>query len=168
MLRDKLWQDLYDHIDDAIESTHPAVTAALDSAEVFGDENSTSVKTKLQNIRKHLAWLRRGHDKFVGHLMLDTMQSLKRFQMREEVTGLHVLQHTDYMMKLRPLMKKETGSDFHMVMNKGDSVLVSGFSYIGTDEEMELVQAQEGDAMIHHVVTIGGDTTQGMTHAYAT
>ena len=79
--------------------------------------------------------------------------------MREEVTLLHLLQHTDYMMKLRPLMKKETGSDFHMVMNKGDSVLVSGFSYIGTDEGMELVQAQEGDAMIHHVVTIGGDTS---------
>ena len=52
-----------------------------------------------------------------------------------------------------------------MVMNKGDSVLVSGFSYIGTDEEMKSVQAQEGDAMIHHVVvTIGGDTTQGLTH----
>ena len=112
MLRDKLWQDLYDHIDDAIDSTNPVIAAVLDSAETMGDKNSSSVKTKLQNIRKHLTWLRQGHDKFVGHLMLDTMQSSKRFKMREEVTSSHLLQHTDYMMKLCPLMKKETGSDF--------------------------------------------------------
>ena len=58
-------------------------------------------------------------------------------------------------------MKKETGSDFHMVMSKGDSVLVSGFSYVGTDAEMQSVHAGDGDKLLHHVVTISGDTTQG-------
>ena len=48
-----------------------------------------------------------------------------------------------------------------MVMNKGDSVLVSGFSFIGTDDQMQQVRANHGDAMLHHVVTVGGDTTQG-------
>ena len=160
-MRDELWQDLNDYIAEAIDSVDPAVIALLESTEIVGEGSSKTVKQKLVNIRKHLDWLRRGHDKFVGHLMLDTMQSLKRFEMRDEVTASHLLMHTDYMMKLRPLMKSETGSDFHMVMNKGDSVLVSGFSYVGTELEMQSVQAEAGDSMLHHVVTISGDTTQG-------
>ena len=71
------------------------------------------------------------------------------------------------MMKLRPLMKSETGGDFHMVMNKGDSVLVSGFSFIGSQTQMQQVQAEHGDAMLHHVVTIGSDTTQGGAEGYS-
>ena len=70
-------------------------------------------------------------------------------------------------MKLRPLMKSETGGDFHMVMGKGDSVLVSGFSFIGTEEQMRKIHAERGDAMLHHVVTVGGDTTQGGAEGYA-
>ena len=46
-------------------------------------------------------------------LMLDTMQSRQHFEMRDEVSKSHLLQHSDYMMKLRPLMKRESGSDFH-------------------------------------------------------
>ena len=65
-------------------------------------------------------------------------------------------------------MKRETGGDFHMVMTKGDSVLVSGFSFVGSDDQMREVRAEHGDAMIHHVVTVGGDTTQGGEEAYAT
>ena len=163
VLRDELWEDLEDYIADAVESRNAAVVAFLSSTEIVGEDISTNIKTKLLNIREHLGWLRRGHDKFIGHLMLDTMQSLKRFEMREKVSQTHLLEHTDYMMKLRPLMKKETGSDFHMVMSKGDSVLVSGFSFIGTDAQMESVRAEAGDAMLHHVVTISGDTTQGLT-----
>ena len=139
----------------------------LASSGIVGENCDTTLKKKLLNIRTHLHWLRRGHDKYVGHLMLDTMQSLKHFEMRESVSKSHVLQHSDYMMKLRPLMKNETGSDFHMVMTKGDSVLVSGFSFIGTEEQMQAVHAQEGDAMLHHVVTVSGDTTQGGIEGYA-
>ena len=168
VLRDELWEDLYDYIADAVDSGNADVIAFLASAEIVGEAISTTVKTKLINIRKHLTWLRRGHDKFIGHLMLDTMQSLKRFEMREAVSQTHLLEHTDYMMKLRPLIKKETGSDFHMVMSKGDSVLVSGFSYIGTDADMKSVHAEDGDAMLHHVVTISGDTTQGLTNTHVT
>ena len=167
IMRDELWQDLNDYIAEAIDSVDPAVIALLESTEIVGEGSSKTVKQKLVNIRKHLDWLRRGHDKFVGHLMLDTMQSLKRFEMRDEVTASHLLMHTDYMMKLRPLMKKETGSDFHMVMNKGDSVLVSGFSYVGTELEMQSIQAEVGDSMLHHVVTISGDTTQGGIEGYS-
>ena len=79
----------------------------------MGEDSSTTGKKKLLNIRDHLVWLRRGHDKFVGHLMLDTMQSRQHFKMRDEVSKSHLLQHSDYMMKLRPLMKRESGSDFH-------------------------------------------------------
>ena len=84
-----------------------------------------------------------------------------------EVSQSRLLMHTDYMMKLRPLMKHESGADFHMVMNKGDSVLVSGFSFIGTDEQMQVVQAEADDAMLHHVITVGGDTTQGGIEGYS-
>lgn len=167
ILRDKLWRDLHDYIADAIDSTNPAAMTLLSSTSIVGEDSSTSVKTKLHNISAHLNWLRRGHDKFIGHLMLDTMQSLKHFEMRDEVSQSHLLQHSDYMMKLRPLMKKETGSDFHMVMNKGDSVLVSGFSFVGTAEQMKSIQAREGDAMLHHVVTVSGDTTQGGVEGYS-
>ena len=71
------------------------------------------------------------------------------------------------MMKLRPLLKRETGGDFHTVMSKGHSVLVSGFSFKGTDSQMKQVQAQHGDSMIHHVVTVSCDTTQGGAEAYS-
>ena len=54
-----------------------------------------------------------------------------------------------------------------MVMTKGNSVLVSGFSYHGTDEQMKSVDAQKDDAMLHHVVTISSDTTQGGVEGYA-
>ena len=167
MLRDELWQDLYDYIADIIDSETPDAITFLTSADLMGEDSSTTGRKKLLNIRDHLTWLRRGHNKFVGHLMLDTMQSRKHFQMRDEVSKSHLLQHSDYMMKLRPLMKRESGSDFHMVMNKGDSVLVSGFSYVGTDEQMEAVRADAGDAMLHHVVTVSGDTTQGGVEGYA-
>ena len=167
LLRDELWQDLYDLIKEAIDSDNPDVRELLASSNIVGEDSATTMKTKLLNIHEHLHWLRRGHDKFVGHLMLDTMQNLKHFQMRDDVSKSHLLQHSDYMMKLRPLMKSETGSDFHMVMTKGDSVLVSGFSYIGTEEQMQSVKAYEGDAMLHHVVTISGDTTQGGVEGYA-
>ena len=70
-------------------------------------------------------------------------------------------------MKLRPLMKSETGGDFHMVMGKGDSVLVSGYSFIGSEDQMKKIQAEPGDTMLHHVVTVGGDTTQGGAEGYA-
>ena len=53
-------------------------------------------------------------------------------------------------------------------MTKGDSVLVSGFSFVGSDDQMREVRAEHGDAMIHHVVTVGSDTTQGGEEAYAT
>ena len=64
-------------------------------------------------------------------------------------------------------MRRETGADFHVVMNKGHSVLVSGFSFEGTDLQMKKVRAQRGDAMLHHVITIGSDTTQGGAEGYS-
>ena len=167
LLRDELWDELYDIIAEAIESDNPAARTLLASTGIVGENSSTTVKAKLLNIRSHLRWLRRGHNKYVGHLMLDTMQTLQHFKMRDEVSKSHLLQHSDYMMKLRPLMKNETGSEFHMVMTKGDSVLVSGFSHIGTDAQMASVNAGTGDAMLHHVVTISGDTTQGGGEGYA-
>ena len=167
ILRDKLWRDLHDYIADAIDSTKPAAITLLSSTSIVGEDSSTTMRKKLDNVSAHLDFLRKSHDKFVGHLMLDTMQSLKHFEMRDEVSQSHLLQHSDYMMKLRPLMKFETGSDFHMVMSKGDSVLVSGFSFVGTAEQMASIQAQEGDSMLHHVVTISGDTTQGGLEGYS-
>ena len=161
LIRDKLWQDLQDYIADAISSANPAAIALLKSTSLVAEHSAPNVKSKLCSIRTHLSWLRRAHDKYIGHLMLDTMQSLKHFEMRDEVSQSHLLQHSDYMMKLRPLMKHESGADFHMIMNKGDSVLVSGFSFVGTDAQMQALQTEAGDAMIHHVVTVGGDTTQG-------
>ena len=71
------------------------------------------------------------------------------------------------MMKLRPLMVNETSGEFHMVKTKGDSVCVSGFSFVGSEDQMREVRAEHGDAMIHHVVTVSGDTTQGGLEGYA-
>ena len=167
ILRDQLWQDLHDHISDATESDNPRAIALMQSVGIVGEVTTTTVRDKLHKVRTHLNWLRRGHNKFIGHLMLDTMQSLKHFELRDQVSPSHLLQHSDYMMKLRPLMKKEGSNDFHMVMNKGDSVLVSGFSFIGTEEQMAAVHAETGDSMLHHVVTISGDTTQGGVEGYA-
>ena len=58
--------------------------------------------------------------------------------------------------------------EFHMVMNKGDSVMVTGISFHGSETQMKEVRADDGDAMIHHIVTVGGDTTQGGQEGYAT
>ena len=51
--------------------------------------------------------------------------------------------------------------------NVTDSVLVSGFSFVDTADQMASIQAREGDAMLHHVVTISGDTTQGGVEGYS-
>ena len=70
------------------------------------------------------------------------------------------------MMKLRALKKDEASDEFHMLMNKGDSVMVTGVSFLGSEDQMRLVGAEDGDAMIHHLVAVGGDTTQGGYEAY--
>jgi hypothetical protein len=72
------------------------------------------------------------------------------------------------MMKLRALKKKEASDEFHMCMNKGDSVSVTGVSYLGSEDQMRKVGAAKGDAIIHHIVTVSGDTTQGGAEGYAT
>ena len=46
--------------------------------------------------------------------------------------------------------------------------MVSGFSFIGNETQMKQVQAKHEDALLHHVVTIGGDTTQGGAEGYST
>lgn len=63
-------------------------------------------------------------------------------------------------------MKHESGVNFHMIMKKGDSVLVSGFSFIDTDEQMQAVHTEDDDTMLYHVITVGGDTTQGNIESY--
>ena len=72
------------------------------------------------------------------------------------------------MMKLRALKKDEASDEFHMLMNKGDSVMVTGVSFLGSKDQMRQVGAEDGDAMIHHIVTVGGDTTQGGAEGYVT
>jgi hypothetical protein len=78
-----------------------------------------------------------------------------------------VVLYIDYMMKIRPLLFNETSGEFHMVMAKGDSVLVSGVSFVGNEDQMAEVKAKLGDALIHHIITVGGDTTQGGAEAFA-
>ena len=73
LLRDKLWQQLYlyDVIDNSLTSEDTSVVTLLSST-IMGDVDITN-SPKLVNMRKNLQWQRRGHDKYVGHLMLDNM-----------------------------------------------------------------------------------------------
>ena len=71
-------------------------------------------------------------------------------------------------MKIRALKKNEASDEFHMCMNKGDSVMVTGVSFLGNKDQMREVGAAKGDDLLHHIVTVGGDTTQGGAEGYAT
>ena len=73
VLRDSLWDLLYCVIDQALASKDETTISLLASAGIEGEESTTTLSKKLQNIKNNLQWQRRGHDKIFGHLMLDTM-----------------------------------------------------------------------------------------------
>ena len=92
LLRDSLWDLLYDVIDKTLASRDDTTVTLLTSTGIVGEDITTTLSKKLLNVRNNLQWQRRGHDKYVGHLMLDTMQSQKHFELRAKVT-LPLLTH---------------------------------------------------------------------------
>ena len=108
-------------------------------------------------------------DSYIGYLMIDTSQALLSFRLKDERAAPHHpgVFYFDYMMNIRTLLFNETVIDFHMVMGKGDSVLVGGLSYNGSDDKRAAAKCEEGDYVLHHTVTVGIDTTQGGAETYA-
>ena len=85
VLRDSLWKQLYDAIDTVLERRDDKAVKLLQSTNIVGEERTTTLRKKLENIRENLHYQRRGHDKYVGHLMLDSMLSKKLFNLRKKV-----------------------------------------------------------------------------------
>ena len=86
--RDRLWNDLYDVIENALQSEDRRVVELLSSTGIVGEEDTTTYRKKLVNIRSNLRLQRERHDKYVGHLMLDNAQQKKKFGLRKKVTML--------------------------------------------------------------------------------
>ena len=85
LMRDSLWSQLYNVIDNTLASEDDATVSLLAKTGIVGEDANTTFAKKLHNVRKKLQWQRAGHDKFVGHLMLTTMQKQKHFQLRGQV-----------------------------------------------------------------------------------
>ena len=85
--RDSLWSQLYDVIDNTLASEDARTVSLLAKTNILGEEANTTLAKKLRNVRKKLQWEKDGHDKFIGHLMLTTMQKQKHFELRDQVTS---------------------------------------------------------------------------------
>ena len=97
LLRDSLWEQLYDVINTVLERTDAAAVTLLRSTDIVGEERTTTLKKKLENIRTNLQWQRRGHNKYVGHLMLDNMQTKRLFDLRKKVSHSYVSHNSTHM-----------------------------------------------------------------------
>lgn len=94
LLRDRLWKELNDFIDGALSSQDERVVRFLNSTGIVGELDNTTHSKKLLNIRESLATKREGHNKYVGHLMLESAQSKKRFEIRANVSFTYTRTYT--------------------------------------------------------------------------
>ena len=93
LLRDRLWKELYDFIDGTLSSQDDRVVRLLETTGLVGELVDTTISKKLTNIRKNLQNLHTGHEKYVGHLMLDSAQTKKLLQLRSQVSFTYTKVH---------------------------------------------------------------------------
>jgi hypothetical protein len=94
LLRDRLWQELYDFIDGALDSEDEKVVGHLKKKGLVGELASTTYADKLRNVRKDLQQRLKQHDKYVGHLMLESAQTKMRFKLRKNVSFTYTQTYT--------------------------------------------------------------------------
>ena len=94
LLRDRLWKQLFDFIDEALGSQDEHVVRYLGSTGLVGELDSTTYGQKLENVKRDLQRRLMQHKKYVGHLMLESAQTKKRFKLRSQVWFIHTRTYT--------------------------------------------------------------------------
>ena len=167
---DKMCDDLEDmfcqiteNVAACTSSNNTTDKTELKKTGLLNEAPATTLGAKLVRLVVYVDLLQKRLDKGIGHLMIYTVQDLLFFRLNDECAAPHHpgVFYIDYMMKIRTLLFNEMGIDFHMIMGKGNSVIVGGLSYHGIDDKRVAAKCEDGDYVLHHTVTVGSDATQG-------